>query len=100
MIMIVIVGGMKWHEQILWTNRYLHMDSDYISRREIRPYMAGVTLSPAILNRAVSHRKIYIKSGYLQAVNRYSSKLALYVATRWPKAMSILVVPFTDWLNY
>ncbi len=32
--------------------------------------------------KQVSHGKVYIKSGYLQAANRHSSKLALCVATR------------------
>jgi hypothetical protein len=58
------------------------MDSDYISRKKNRYYMVGLAGNLAILNRAVSHREIHIKSSYLPAAIRCASKLTPYVATR------------------
>ncbi len=95
-VMNVIMGEMKWHEQILWTSGYLHMDSDYVSRKKNRYYMVGLAWNLAILNIAVGHRKIHIRPSYLRAAIRCASELAPYVAIRKPKIMSVLVVLSTD----
>ncbi len=46
-IMDVIMGGMKRHEQVLWANTYLHIDSSYITKTD--SIMMGLALNIAVL---------------------------------------------------
>ncbi len=57
--MIAIVCGVRWHVQILWTNIVLHKNSGYISRREVRYYISGLTWHLAVLDGWDMGRYIY-----------------------------------------
>jgi hypothetical protein len=54
MMMYVIMCGMKWYEQISWTNRFLHRNSDYITQMGNRSFISGLTWNLAILSIVVS----------------------------------------------